>query len=338
MIQTASDPETVQHHYVYAGLRYAGNGRYGHQWLNEVGERKFYTGKNIARSAVVGGLYAVCTSPDEQTVFLGGERDPRYLGKTNHPERVAKFGEWDLADRAAKVRQEADRAAKRAAKDRQMGDLTLSAVRDQMRGQLGHQRAGTIAAVIAYLQGTQCWGSRSGSWRRAPPRESCGRRRWRPGARTRRTCSARTAKPGRGTPASARAAMRCRSGSTTRAGRSWRARRRACEREGDEVMTEQTMFGHTPGRCAHLNATYRLEVSGTLALVSTVDDESNETTEAGRSLSWTGGISFECKDCGKSERYTGSNVPKFVMVRLDLAEIWAGAQRSDLYARRALNP
>lgn len=88
-------------------------------------------------------------------------------------------------------------------------------------------------------------------------------------------------------------------------------------------MTEVLLFGDSPppSRCAHQNASYTLETTGRVTVRSRRTDRTNAVEETGRKTTWSGGVSFRCEECGKSERYTGSQIPRFVADRLLL---WDG--------------
>ena len=41
-----------------------------------------------------------------------------------------------------------------------------------------------------------------------------------------------------------------------------------------------------------------------------------------------GGVTYDCPDCGKHVRYTGSQIPKWLMERIDTLPIWPRVKRS----------
>ena len=42
---------------------------------------------------------------------------------------------------------------------------------------------------------------------------------------------------------------------------------------------------------------------------------------------WMGGVTYDCPDCGKHGRYTGSQIPKWLMARIDSLPIWPRVKR-----------
>lgn len=136
--------DLTKHAWTYAGRR-VGSSKVVHHWVDHNGKEHRYD--HVPTGAVIGGSYEVlCNEAGTTAVIRGAE----YL----HPAEVeaAERDAWKLADRAASAWQEQRRAEARAAKDNgSLGDLTLADVRKALLRQPFHLRAGTLAAVLAYL-------------------------------------------------------------------------------------------------------------------------------------------------------------------------------------------
>ncbi len=132
--------------WTYIGRR-LNRGKPVHFFLDDSGEHRSFA--KVSASPVVGGRYLVEWLDNGDTISARIQ-GARYTGVTDDP----RLADWRLKDRTASTEQEADRARKRAATENgDFGALTLKDVRAMVsRSATSAQRAGTIAAVLVYIE------------------------------------------------------------------------------------------------------------------------------------------------------------------------------------------
>lgn len=152
MTMTDLTPEELaagwhQTEWTYIGRRSTRGGKPAHFFLDAAGETRSFA--KVAASPIVGGVYLVewLDNGDTISARIQGARYLRLSDDDN-------LAEWRLKDRAASAQLEAERARKRAAAENgDFGTLTLADVRAMMsRTVTSAARAGTIAAVLAYIE------------------------------------------------------------------------------------------------------------------------------------------------------------------------------------------
>lgn len=134
--------------WTYTGRRSTRSGKPAHLFLDAGAQPHSFA--KVSASPVIGGIYLVEWLDNDDDTISARIQAARYLRMTDD-DRLA---EWRLQDRAASTQLEADRARKRAAADNgEIGALTLADVRAMVsRLPTSAQRAGTIAAVLAYIE------------------------------------------------------------------------------------------------------------------------------------------------------------------------------------------
>lgn len=137
--------------WTYTGRNYSTAGKQlWHTFTDHTGARRLFA--KAPSGPIVGGRYVVESKivGDRITARI---QDARYVGMAAAHDSTDLAG-WRLRDRAAAAEQEAVRARKRAAGENgDFGAMTLCDVRAMVsRLPTTAQRAGTIAAVLAYIE------------------------------------------------------------------------------------------------------------------------------------------------------------------------------------------
>lgn len=77
--------------------------------------------------------------------------------------------------------------------------------------------------------------------------------------------------------------------------------------------------------CKHEHVEITLEMDGRPVWLVWPDEARRH--EGKSEETWMGGVTYRCLDCGKHDRYTGSQVPKWLMARIDALPIWDKTKR-----------
>ena len=79
--------------------------------------------------------------------------------------------------------------------------------------------------------------------------------------------------------------------------------------------------------CKHTRISVRLELHDEPVFHLSPDFGPHKEDEASRTT-WMGGVTYRCFVCGKSGRYTGSQIPKWLMAQLETVPAVQNAGRS----------
>jgi len=147
--------------FVYLGRFLTRAGKLAHRYLVEEGpealldddDRELHFAKALTPGSLVGHRYTVLVQPnaDGGWYVVGGHtKRAADLAPMSSEERAP----YVASDRAALAAHEAKKTEKRlrSGELEDLGDLTLGALRAQMRKALPHQRAALLAVALDYLR------------------------------------------------------------------------------------------------------------------------------------------------------------------------------------------